>query len=675
MSKKGGKDGGGQMDKEKELGKLYKELGALRPTEDFDPEQEDWEKAVKVCNKILNLDSNDVTAFHCKVVALMQAGRFAETLKQMDASKHQLDLDFEVAYCHYRLNDPRKALAVLDGVANPQVKHSDLKAQVLYRLEEFEQCYGVYKDLIKSTDDKYDTERMTNLSAVTANMADKSKMVVDCKDTFEQRYNAGCNHAAVGELGKAETALKKAEEVAKKFLQEEGEEDIEEETGIIRVQLGYVMQRLGREKEAATVYNQVLKSKPSDIGLVAVASNNLLCLNRDQNIFDSKKRLKAATVEGLELKLTSSQRRQIARNSALLAMFTAQVDLCKQLVAELEPAPADGPLILASALARAGRHQEAVASLLGGGNKSPEPLTLLTAAQILLAAGEVKKATETLSQLPPNWKFRTGPLSTLVTLHLAQDQRQATALLLKEAVEWNKSSGVEGAGMATVWRKTAEFHLKTGEAKVAAESLEELQRLEPSLTTLAQLVTAYAKCDLGKALAASKKLPPFQPPQDLDVDSLEAASWAGKTFKAAGKTPKPGEKTPKKTKDDEGLLVKKKTIKKRKKKLPKNYNPNVDPDPERWLPKKERTGLKYMPGGYRKPRKDKRKPEKFTGAQGTDVGKSETFDYSGKLAASREAAGKQASPEPQAPASGPRAQQKVQKNANKGKKKGGKKQF
>lgn len=72
----------------------------------------------------------------------------------------------------------------------------------------------------------------------------------------------------------------------------------------------------------------MLKSKPSDIGLVAVASNNLLCLNRDQNIFDSKKRLKAATVEGLETKLTSSQRGAIARNSALLAMFTAQVWIC-----------------------------------------------------------------------------------------------------------------------------------------------------------------------------------------------------------------------------------------------------------------------------------------------------------------------------------------------------------
>ena len=59
--------------------------------------------------------------FQNQVVALMQAGRFTETLKQIDASKHQLDLDFEVAYCHYRLNDPRKALAVLDGVENPQV--------------------------------------------------------------------------------------------------------------------------------------------------------------------------------------------------------------------------------------------------------------------------------------------------------------------------------------------------------------------------------------------------------------------------------------------------------------------------------------------------------------------------------------------------------------------------
>ena len=102
----------------------------------------------------------------------------------------------------------------------------------------------------------------------------------------------------------------KAEKVARKFLEEDeaGEDEIEEETGIIKVQLGYVMQRQGRDKVAQVVYNQVLRSKPSDIGLTAVASNNLIAVNKDQNIFDSKKWIKAATVEGLETKLNSSQR-------------------------------------------------------------------------------------------------------------------------------------------------------------------------------------------------------------------------------------------------------------------------------------------------------------------------------------------------------------------------------
>jgi hypothetical protein len=46
-------------------------------------------------------------------------------------------------------------------------------------------------------------------------------------------------------------------------LQEEGEteEDIEEEVGIIRVQLAYVLQQLGgRDKEAQAIYNAVLKA-------------------------------------------------------------------------------------------------------------------------------------------------------------------------------------------------------------------------------------------------------------------------------------------------------------------------------------------------------------------------------------------------------------------------------
>ena len=54
---------------------------------------------------------------------------------------------------------------------------------------------------------------------------------------------------------------------------------------IVQVQLAYVLQKQGKEKEAQNIYNSVLKSRPDDIGLVAVASNNLLAINRlDPNI-------------------------------------------------------------------------------------------------------------------------------------------------------------------------------------------------------------------------------------------------------------------------------------------------------------------------------------------------------------------------------------------------------
>ena len=79
--------------------------------------------------------------------------------------------------------------------------------------------------------------------------------------------------------------------------------------------------------------------------------------------------------------------------------------------------------------------------------------------------------------------------------------------------------------MKIVWRKTAEFHLKGDEPSVAAKSLEELLKSNPNdKTTLAQLVLAYAKFDLKKAMEMSKKLPDFAANKAIDVDNLEASA-------------------------------------------------------------------------------------------------------------------------------------------------------
>ena len=65
----------------------------------------------------------------------------------------------------------------------------------------------------------------------------------------------------------------------------------------------------------------------------------------------------------------------------------------------------------------------------------------------------------------------------------------------------------------------------------------------------------------------------------LDVDSLD---WSLTKSRYTKKNPKKASDNP----DEEAIKKKKR---KRKRILPKNYDPTVDPDPERWLPRWQRS--------------------------------------------------------------------------------------
>lgn len=158
-----------------------------------------------------------------------------------------------------------------------------------------------------------------------------------------------------------------------------------------RGQLAYCLQMQGREKEAQVIYNAILKSKPSDIGLVAVASNNSVTINRDQNVFDSKKKMKSATAEGIEHKLTSLQRKNIAFNQCLLTIYTNQVEhgrnLCQRLTQLYPECAADAALVQAVQLSRDNKLKEAAALLekFAETNKDKELAMKLAGAQLLLS--------------------------------------------------------------------------------------------------------------------------------------------------------------------------------------------------------------------------------------------------------------------------------------------------
>lgn len=136
-----------------------------------------------------------------------------------------------------------------------------------------------------------------------------------------------------------------------------------------------------------------MKQKPDDIALVAIASNNLATLNREQNVFDSKKRLRSAAADGLDNKLTIRQRRAIAVNQCLLSALTGPADQCSTLcekVTKSHPSTAvELVLVRATALAREGKVSEAAKLLQEQAKQNPDKKLDLKLAAVQLFLAEV----------------------------------------------------------------------------------------------------------------------------------------------------------------------------------------------------------------------------------------------------------------------------------------------
>lgn len=435
-------------------------------------------------------------------------------------------------------------------------------------------------------------------------------------------YNNACALSGTGKFAEAEKRLKISEKMCREFLEEDEsmtEEDIENELAIIRVQLAYCLQMQGKNKEASAIYAETLKNKPTDPALIAVASNNSVVINRDQNVFDSKKKIRSALVDAVEHKLNNRQKRSIAINNCILALFTRQGDinqLLTKLVAKYPDLEYNASLIQACQLNNDKKYKEASDVLEKYTIKYPKLAFEIKFAlvQLNLTAGNKTKAIEVLQSLESDKKFSPGVVSALVSLYLGVNDKAAASEILKVAVDWYKKNKTDVGDLTDMWRQAADFHLRGGQAETAAKSLEELLRSNPAdMKILAQLVIAYSQFDPVKAQQASKKLPALETlTTQAEIDELEATNWM-MIAKAVKKKIAKSDQSPG-TPGSEGALKKIKK-RKRKNKQPKNFDPNSKPDPERWLPKQERTG-------YRK-KKDRRVKEVMKGSQGMASGQAD----------------------------------------------------
>ena len=178
-----------------------------------------------------------------------------------------------------------------------------------------------------------------------------------------------------------------------------------------------------------------------------------------------------------------------------------------------------------------------------------------------------------------------GLLAYLVALHARGEGGgvdEACALWTRAISHWAGQAG-SGDTLKAILMQAATFGIENGRPQDAVSHLEQLRCLDPSNPhILVKLVAAFSQFSPSQAEEVSAKLPLPEQAAELDPDTLEQMPvYRHRVTKAVVSEQKGTEVV--------AMDTTKKKKRKRKPRLPKNFDPNVKPDPDRWLPLRERS--------------------------------------------------------------------------------------
>ncbi|RHY62105.1 hypothetical protein DYB30_006607 [Aphanomyces astaci] len=580
-----------------EVQELYVELqGHLQ--------RENFQKAIDTSNKIRAKAPADVDAARVKAQCLLRTGKATlEIAAKVDG------MELEQAYCHYKLKQVEKALEVLSRIPEPKSKSAlHLEAQSHYRLNNFNDSIRIYESLLSN-----------------AHASD---------DTVELKTNLIAAYVAAGRG--AELQTRALEVLCQDSLAAEGYSaaEIDQEAAVIRVQEAYVAQLTGREEHALDIYRRVSKSNV-DAGLVAVAHNNIATIQQrsSKDTFDSLKRLRSVSKETLRDKCSSSQHETILANLALVLALMHKPDEASAAVDALAQQFPHSAFLPPLQLHLSASDDDGVVSGLADSLKGTTTASgLLTLAHLHCRLGRPAKAGDALRQIPAI-QHTPGTVATLVALYDAALDAKTAAAVVDEAVRQSAKSAevlLEGVGLAK---------LSQGAYAAAAAAFCRLLdggghdvEAHTRVRVLAYAVVALSYVDPTAAAARAATLPSVQS-SDVSVDELvrRAPKPRGATVVVV-----PALAKEKKKKGENRERVLRKRAKRKAQfiaslKAKADYNPLiglVNPDPERWIPRKQRS-------------RRGRKNRKFVGAQGAGMG---TAKDAAKLDAAARAAAKKAAP-------------------------------
>ncbi|KAG4253499.1 signal recognition particle subunit SRP72 [Fusarium proliferatum] len=605
---------------------------------------EDHDEALKIANAALKANKNDVDSQHTRIIALLKLDRFDDALRAIADGSPALHarIALEHAYALYKTGKLHEATSVLQAFGLEKKRSlQHVAAQVAYRAERFDEACNIYSRLLDTHPADEENDISINLRAAFAQSSwlgysVTDKISVQDSDGFELCYNAACAHIANGSLETAADLLQRASRLCD-ASDDLTDEDKQAEMRPILAQQAYVFAKLGKLKEALDLYNSLSSAKEEDPDLALIIGNNLVTLEpKDENPYLLERRFSTLTAEARNAKLFQHQSDILRRNRLTVDLQILKGAGVKRrtdaLLAEAKhPLTAAETSILsvlnAAASAQGTSGKQLLNNLQGLTQKRPHDVGLvLTIVQIQLNEGKVGSALSILESFlqrleknetddSQNARFSSGLVALTVTLLRTQGRESsAKAELVKAATYWQSrpaSSAVsllEEAGIELMKSSNAQ------DLQLAGTSFQKLiDERKGSDIAAAGLVASLAPSNPSRVEKHLQNLPPVDSLiEGIDVTALLSAGVATAASKTGFSTLKrsapsgPSEKTSKR---------------RRKIRLPKNYVEGTKPDPERWLPLRDRSS--YRPKG----KKGKKKAVDST--QGGIVKEEETLELVG----------------------------------------------
>mmetsp|Transcript_32709 Transcript_32709/g.56923 ORF Transcript_32709/g.56923 Transcript_32709/m.56923 type:complete len:590 (-) Transcript_32709:4489-6258(-) len=534
------------------------------------------DRAIQTCRTLRSSMPDDPDLKKIEVIALINSGQNSAALTTAGSDAALL---YERAYAHYKSGQFQEALQLCAQKNEPNFIH--LRAQSLFRLGRLEECLEIYEALAKT---EGRNETLINLSAcsMTPHVSQRvlHHALLQHVTDWEIIFNRSLAYSLTGRFGEASAAL---DEVKGKL---EEIEALDDESWMIKLQKAYLAQVQGNTEEALHIYEGLAETL-TDSNAKSIAYHNL-AIGKETN--ESFKKLMSVVEQ--DFKLTPQQKSHILASQALYQIKKGKLEQADETLNQLQTLSPQAVIALkAYWLIKAKRAEDCEAYLRNV--NSVESLSIL--ANLLLQKKKFKEAAEAYSSIAndlagdPNFNIRYSKL-----LEDCGEIDQAI-LHLQRTLERQGPDRSLNRELARLLKKQERF----GEAlEVHQKYIKQVGGKD--VEALAELVIDASNIDLGLAAKLALQLPTVNL-KALYANELASLDDILDRLESAPLT---------KAKIEEKVAEVARKKRKRKPIYPKGFDPknphNPKPDPERWLPKRERAAF----------RKLHKKKTKARGAQG-----------------------------------------------------------